>query len=131
MLILESLGALEGLFVSPSAALAASGEAYARGMRRPRGAGGSWAGWGQGTGSEPPPVSARSSEPQGRSGGAGLGGKCQAKQTVLEVKELKGCWYHNPQSLHLFLLFPKHDREQPALGGQRDNRTLLMQCCVW
>lgn len=72
-----------------------------------------------------------SSEPQGRSGGAGLGGKCQAKQTVLEVKELKGCWYHNPQSLHLFLLFPKHDREQPALGGQRDNRTLLMQCCVW
>lgn len=59
MLILESLGALEGLFVSPSAALAASGEAYARGMRRTRGAGGSWAGWGQGTGSEPPPVSAR------------------------------------------------------------------------
>lgn len=43
MFILESLGALGGQLVHPSAALAASGEADARG----RGAGGSWAGWGQ------------------------------------------------------------------------------------
>lgn len=44
MHVLESLGALEGLLVSPSTACTASGEANARGTQKPRGAGGIWTG---------------------------------------------------------------------------------------
>lgn len=44
---MESLGALEGLLVSPSPALAASGAASAGGIWMPRGAGDSWTGRGQ------------------------------------------------------------------------------------
>lgn len=116
--------------MSPSTALAASGEANAAGIKM--------------TGAQMAPGWVRDrltvtsrlwSEAQNHRAAleepCSVGRKCQAKQTVLKVKKLKGCWYHKPQSLHLLLLFPNHDREQPASGGHGDNRTLLMQCCVW